>query len=104
MDTNYINSLWEKGYSVKDLVEIAQKSYDDWAAKKQENKKIEEARTALTVAVANYVEALGINVPQESIEETINMLKSLENTKVEVKFGSDTEADKRLRKFLRGIM
>lgn len=101
MNTNYIDSLWEDGYTLEEITKALKDSHEKWQ-KKQENKKVEEARTALAVAAANFAEALGVEVTQESIDRTIDMLKTLETGSVEISVGTD--ADKRIKKFLRGIM
>ena len=104
MDTNYIQSLWEDGYTPEEVIKVLQDHYAKWE-QKNKDKKIEEARAAMIAAVANYLEALGQPVEQKDIDKTIATLEKLETLKpndVQVSIGVD--ADKRLRKFLRGIM
>lgn len=104
MDTNYIQSLWEDGYTPEEITKVLQDHYAKWE-QKNKDKKIEEARAAMIAAVANYLEALGQTVEQEDIDRTVATLEKLEAYKpdnVQVSIGVD--ADERLRKFLRGIM
>ena len=104
MNTNYLRTLWEDGYTPDEVAKLFQDNYAKW---EQENKdrKIEEARAAMIAAVANYLEALGQTVKQEDIDRTVAALEKLEALNpndVQVSIGVD--ADERLRKFLRGIM
>lgn len=104
MNTNYIRSLWEDGYTPEEVTKLLQDHYAKW---EQENKdrKIEEARAAMIAAVANYLEALGQTVKQEDIDRTVAALEKLEAYKPnDVKLSIGVDADERLRKFLRGIM
>ena len=105
MNLAYLESLFEDGYSPEEINKTINEAYSKWTQKK-ENKKVEEARTALAVAAANFAEALGVEVPQSAIDQTIDMLKNLENEAgtVQVKVSPDSAADKRLKKFLRGII
>jgi hypothetical protein len=104
LNTSYINTLWEDGYTPEEVIKVVKESHAAWQEKQKDNKKIEEARTALAVAAANFAEALGVEVPQEAIDRTIDMLKNLETGKVKVQVSTDSDADKRLKKFLRGIL
>ena len=104
MDMNYIQSLWEDGYTPEKINKVLQDHYAKWE-QENKNKKIEEARAAMIAAVANYLEALGQTVEQKDIDRTVATLEKLEAYKpdnVQVSIGVD--ADEKLRKFLRGIM
>lgn len=104
MNTNYIDSLWADGYTVDEVIKTVQDSYASWQ-EKQKDKKIEEARAALVAAAANFAESLGFEISQEAIDKTIEMVKNVESGKIKVMVGADTsEADKRIKKFLRGIL
>ena len=104
MNTNYLRTLWEDGYTPDEVAKLFQDNYAKW---EQENKdrKIEEARAAMIAAVANYLESLGQTVEQEDIDRTVATLERLEALKPDdVKVTVGVDADERLRKFLRGIM